>query len=51
MATNVSYEEKLAEIFSELKEAHKNRDELLAFSLITEANRLQVLAAATSRNR
>lgn len=45
---NMSYEDKLRELFAELKAAHENRDELLAFSLITEVNRLKAMAAATA---
>lgn len=42
-----AYESRLDEIFAELKEAHRNHDELLAFDLVTEINRLKSLITAS----
>lgn len=47
---DISYEKRLAEIFSELKEAHRSHDELLAFDLVTEINRLKSLMTATAQS-
>ena len=45
-----SYETYLNEIFDELKNAHQNNDEILAFGLIAEINRVKNLMAATTQS-
>ena len=42
-----SYEQRLNAIYVELKAAHESRDEILAFNLLTEINRLKNLMTAT----
>lgn len=46
MATE-RYEQRLNAIYVELKKAHENRDELLAFDLVAEINRLKSLMVAS----
>lgn len=45
-----AYEQMLVEIYNELKAAHDNHDELLAFDLIAEINRLKSLMTVTAQS-